>query len=191
MPQAQKKSSPPTESYVDRKYLTEDEVKKLIAATKNTRNPIRNHALVLLMFRHGFRIGEVIKLQWHDIDFNRASLSVARLKNGVNTTHPIQGDVLRLLRALKRENNSCFVFVSEQGAPLARSSAIQMIELLGKSAELPFPINSHMLRHACGYALANKGVDTRTLQEYMGHKNIQNTVIYTQLSPNRFKNLWD
>jgi site-specific recombinase XerD len=47
-----------------------------------------------------------------------------------------------------------------------------------------------MLRHACGYALANKGTDTRTLQAYLGHRSIQSTVRYTELAPGRFKNIW-
>jgi type 1 fimbriae regulatory protein FimB/type 1 fimbriae regulatory protein FimE len=47
-----------------------------------------------------------------------------------------------------------------------------------------------MLRHACGFALANKGHDARALQAYLGHKNIQHTVRYTELAPTRFKNLW-
>ena len=65
-----------------------------------------------------------------------------------------------------------------------------MIERAGVEAKIPFPVHAHMLRHACGYALANKGVDTRTLQAYLGHRSIQSTVRYTELGPGRFKNLW-
>jgi site-specific recombinase XerD len=65
-----------------------------------------------------------------------------------------------------------------------------MVERLGLIAKLPFKPHPHMLRHACGYALANKGHDTRVLQAYLGHKNIQHTVRYTELSPDRFKDFW-
>ena len=66
----------------------------------------------------------------------------------------------------------------------------RMVVRLGESAKIPFPVHPHMLRHACGYKLANQGVDTRSLQHYLGHKNIQHTVRYSELSPNRFKDFW-
>jgi integrase len=107
-------------------------------------------------------------------------------------THPILGDELRALRRLHREQEpkSPFVFTSERGAPFTTAGFARMIERARRVAKLSFKAHPHMLRHACGYALANRGHDTRALQAYLGHKNIQHTVRYTELSPMRFKNFW-
>ena len=93
---------------------------------------------------------------------------------------------------LQREQDpkSPFVFTSERGAPFTTAGFARMVERAGVEAELGFKAHPHMLRHACGYALANKGHDTRALQAYLGHKNIQHTVRYTELSPARFKDFW-
>ena len=84
---------------------------------------------------------------------------------------------------------SPFVFTSERGAPFTTAGFGKMIARAGEAAKLK-GAHPHMLRHACGYALANRGHDTRALQTYLGHKNIQHTVRYTELSPTRFKNFW-
>jgi type 1 fimbriae regulatory protein FimB/type 1 fimbriae regulatory protein FimE len=106
--------------------------------------------------------------------------------------HPIVGDELRALRRLQREQEprSPFVFTSERGAPFTTAGFARMVERAGRAAGLPFKAHPHMLRHACGFALANEGHDTRALQAYLGHKNIQHTVRYTELSSTRFKNFW-
>ena len=109
---------------------------------------------------------------------------------GQPATHPLLGDELRALRALKREAKSPFIFVSERGAPFSVAGLQKLVERAGVEAKLPFKIHPHMLRHATGFALANKGTDTRTLQAYLGHRSIQSTVRYTELAPGRFKNLW-
>jgi integrase len=103
---------------------------------------------------------------------------------------PRLGDELRALRALKREVKSPFIFVSERGAPFSTSGFAKLVERAGIEAKMPFKVHPHMLRHSTGYALANKGIDTRTLQAYLGHRSIQSTVRYTELAPGRFKNLW-
>jgi site-specific recombinase XerD len=99
---------------------------------------------------------------------------------------------LRALRRLQREQEpkSPFAFTSERGAPFTTAGFARMIERAGIEAKLGLKPHPHMLRHACGYALANKGHDTRALQAYLGHKNIQHTVRYTELSPTRFKDFW-
>jgi site-specific recombinase XerD len=111
-------------------------------------------------------------------------------KNGATATHPLLGDELRALRALKREAKSPFIFVSERGAPFTVSGLQKLVDRAGISAKIPFKVHPHMLRHATGYVLANRGTDTRTLQSYLGHRSIRSTVRYTELAPNRFKNLW-
>ena len=105
--------------------------------------------------------------------------------------HPLTGAELRALRRLQREQEpGRYVFISERGAPMTPDGFKKLIQRLGNAAKMPFPIHPHMLRHACGYKLANQGVDTRSLQHYLGHKNIQHTVRYTELSPERFKDFW-
>jgi site-specific recombinase XerD len=109
----------------------------------------------------------------------------------VPSTHPIRGDELRALRRLKKEQSkSGFVFTSERAAPFTAAGFARMIERAGQEARFGFKAHPHMLRHACGYTLVNKGVDIRALQAYLGHKNIQHTLHYTELSPARFKDFW-
>src|SRR6185369_12426906 len=123
---------------------------------------------------------------------DQGTLAVRRVKNGAPSTHPIRGEELRALRKLERDQQprSSFVFTSERGAPFTTAGFARMVERAGRAAKLDFKAHPHMLRHACGFALANKGHDTRSLQAYLGHKNIQHTVAYTALSPERFKTFW-
>jgi site-specific recombinase XerD len=175
-----------------REHLTEAEVERLIKAAADNRQGHRDQTMILVTFRHGLRTIEVTHLKWDAIDFNRGELHVARAKNGKSSTHHLSGRELRALRRLKREQDpaSPFVFASERRAPFASRGFRQMIERLGVAANIGFPVHAHMLRHACGYKLVNDGVDTRVLQDYLGHRNIQHTVRYTELSPARFKNFW-
>jgi len=172
-----------------REYLDESEVERLIKAAKVNRQGQRDATMILIAFRHGLRAAELVDLRWDQIDLGRnACLHVRRVKNGMPSVHPLQGDEMRALRALKRE--SSFLFVSERGAPFTTAGFAKMIARAGIEAGFKFGVHPHMLRHACGYALANRGHDTRALQAYLGHKNIQHTVRYTELSPTRFKDFW-
>jgi integrase len=173
-----------------REHLTEREVETLIAAAKGNRWGQRDATMLLIAFRHGLRASELCALQWSDVEFETGNLHLRRAKGGVTSTHPLLGDELRALRVLKREAKSLFIFVSERGAPFSVSGLAKMIERAGVEAKIPFPVHMHMLRHSTGYALANKGTDTRTLQGYLGHRSIQSTVRYTELAPGRFKNIW-
>jgi integrase len=174
-----------------REYLTEREVEKLIEAAKENRWGHRDSTMVLIAFRHGLRAAELIDLRWEQIDLKGALLHVRRVKQGTPATHPLTGRELRALRRLEREApGSPFVFVSERGAPFAARGFQAMVERAGKAASFDMKIHPHMLRHSCGYKLANDGVDTRTIQSYLGHKSIQHTVRYTELSPTRFRSLF-
>ena len=175
-----------------REYLTDAEVAQLTDAAKANRYGHRDATMILVAYRHGLRVSELVDLRWEQIDFNTATLHVRRVKKGSPSTHPILGDELRALRRLAREQDpkSPFVFTSERGAPFTTAGFARMVERAGAVAELGFKAHPHMLRHACGFALANKGHDTRALQAYLGHKNIQHTVRYTELSPDRFKDFW-
>jgi integrase len=174
-----------------REYLTEAEVERLMKAATGNRHGHRDATMILVAYRHGLRVSELVDLRWDQVDFRTATLHVRRVKQGTPSTHPIVGDELRALRRLQREQDkSPFVFTSERGAPFGTAGFARMVERAGVEAKIGFKIHAHMLRHACGYALANRGHDNRALQAYLGHKNIQHTVRYTELSPNRFKNFW-
>jgi type 1 fimbriae regulatory protein FimB/type 1 fimbriae regulatory protein FimE len=175
-----------------REHLTETEVERLMEAAKGNRWGQRDATMILLGYRHGMRASELVDLRWDQVDFATAALHVRRVKKGTPSTHPIVGDELRALRRLHREQSpkSPFVFTSERGAPFGTAGFARMVERAGVEAKLGFKAHPHMLRHACGYALANKGHDTRALQAYLGHRNIQHTVRYTELSPGRFRDFW-
>ena len=146
--------------------------------------------MILMAFRHGLRASELCGLQWSDVEFESAAFICAGPRAGLPAPIPLLGDELRALRVLKREAKSPFVFVSERGAPFSTSGWAKLIQRAGIESKMPFPVHPHMLRHACGFVLANRGTDTRTLQAYLGHRSIQSTVRYTELAPGRFKNLW-
>lgn len=162
------------------------------AAYRVGRHGQRDATLILIMYRHGLRVSEVNSLRWESIDLKMALLHMRRLKHGVASAHPMHGPELRALRQLKRDNPGLsYVFMSERGAPLSDRTIRHIILRAGEEAQLPFPVHPHMLRHACGFYLTNKGIDTRSIQHYLGHRNIQHTVRYTELSSQRFLDFWD
>ena len=176
-----------------REHLTTNEVERLIEIAASNRQGQRDALMVLLAFRHGLRAAEVCDLRWEQIDFAAATLHVRRIKHGTPATHPLTGREMRALRKHQRATPgtpSAFVFVSERGAPLSAPGFSRMVERAGRSAKLGIKVHAHMLRHACGYALANAGHDTRALQAYLGHRNIQNTTRYTALAQDRFAKFW-
>jgi len=175
-----------------REYLTGPEIEKLMtAARKFSRYGHRDGTMILIAYRHGLRASELCELQWHQVELATGRLHVRRAKRGTPSVHPMRGDELRALRRLQREQHpGPHVFVSERGAPMTAKSFHALIQRLGQRAGMAFPIHPHMLRHACGYALANAGHDTRSLQAWLGHRNIQHTVRYTELSPDRFRDFW-
>ena len=182
----------PNAEYRSREHLTEREVERLIEAMKANRWAHRDATMVLITFRHGLRASELVDLHWDQIDLERALLHVRRLKNGCPATHPLTGKELRALRRLQRDQKlkSPFVFTSERGTPFTKRGFQAMVERAGDATKFDMKIHPHMLRHACGFKLANDGVDTRTIQAYLGHKSIQHTVRYTELAPTRFKSLF-
>jgi integrase len=175
-----------------RKYLTPAEVERLMAAArKSGRYGHRDASMILIAFRHGLRAFELCDLQWHQVELAAGRLHVRRVKSGTPSVHPLQGDEIRALRRLQRDQQpSAHVFATERGGPMTPKGFNTLFRRIGERADMPFPVHPHMLRHACGYALANAGHDTRALQAYLGHKNIQHTVRYTELAPHRFKDFW-
>ncbi len=175
-----------------REHLTSDEVDKLILAARSLgRHRHRDATLILLAYRHGLRVSELVALRWDMVDLKQGLLHVSRLKNGVTSTHPVRGPELRALRKLQRDYpDTPYLFVTERKGPLTTSTVRKILSRAGEHAKIGFPVHPHMLRHSTGYKLANDGHDTRAIQHYLGHKNIQHTVRYTELAANRFKDFW-
>ena len=162
------------------------------AARKSGRHRVRDATIIMMMYRHGLRTAELVALRWQQVDLKAGYLDVHRVKHGHDAKHPLRGPQLRLLRELQRiYPDSPYVFVSERKAPLSPRSIREIVARTGKVAELPFVPHPHQLRHACGYYLASQGHDTRAIQDYLGHRNIQHTVRYTAMAPHRFENFWD
>lgn len=176
-----------------REYLTAHEVDQVIAAARKMgRHSCRDAALILFMYRHGLRVAEAVSLRWDVVDLRAGLLHVHRIKNGLPTIHPLRGPEIRALRQLRRHYpETPYLFVSERGGPLTDRAVRHIVLRAGEVAGLTFPIHPHMLRHACGFYLANKGIDTRAIQQYLGHRNMQHTVRYTALTPHRFTDFWD
>ena len=171
-----------------RDYLTEREVEKLMDAARENRWGHRDATAILLAYRHGLRASELVGLRWDDIDWQTSTLHVRRAKGGIGTRQPLAARELRALRRLQREASGVHIFVSERGAPLSVAGYQRMVARAGE--RFPFLIHSHMLRHSCGYKLANDGHDTRAIQHYLGHRSIASTVRYTTMSPHRFRGFW-
>ncbi|NJO98868.1 MAG: tyrosine-type recombinase/integrase [Pleurocapsa sp. CRU_1_2] len=187
-------SHPPVkQSYSgEREYLRPLEVEELMKAARHVgRHGLRDATIILLMFRHGLRSAELVALKWSSVDLKDGYLAIHRVKHGHDSVHPLRSPELRALRQLiLNYPDTQYVFVSERKAPLSTRSVRQIISRAGKLAGLTFSVHSHQLRHACGYYLASQGHDTRAIQDYLGHRNIQHTVRYTRLSPDRFENFW-
>jgi site-specific recombinase XerD len=179
-------------AYRTREHLTESEMTKLLAALANNRHGHRDWLIGLLIYRHGLRVSEACDLRWDDLDLPKRTITVRRLKGSTDSVHYLERDELTGLKRLQREQEprSAYVFVNERAQPFGRMGIGRMIERAGEAAKLPFPVHVHMLRHSTGFALAGKGMDTRRLQHYLGHASITNTVGYTAMSPEPFKNIW-
>ena len=182
----------PNAAVRSREYLTSNEIEALMAAAKRSgRHGQRDATVILIAYRHGLRVSELVALRWDQIDLKQGTLHVNRLKNGSESVHPLRGPELRALRRAQRDYpSSPYVFLTERKGPLTASSVRKIVARAGRNAGIPFPVHPHMLRHACGYKLANDGHDTRAIQQYLGHKNITHTVKYTELAADRFNGFW-
>jgi type 1 fimbriae regulatory protein FimB len=172
-------------------YLNEAEVADLLQGAKRGRHGIRDHLLVLLMYRHGLRVSEATGLRRDDIDLDQARLWVRRLKNGLAVEQPITGDELRAIKRYlaTRPDRLPWLFVSERGQALIRQTVNYLVAAAATRAGLP-PVHPHMLRHSCGFALANRGHDLRLIQDYLGHRDPRHTAHYTRVAGSRFEGLW-
>lgn len=177
-----------------RDYLTRDEVASLLRASKKSpRYGARNYAMILLAYRHGLRASEVTNLRVSDLDLSTGTIYCRRAKNSRSSLHPMKPDEVTALEKVLAYRDlpvSDYVFQSERSERMTRSAFWRVVSAAGARAGLPVEAYAHLLRHSCGYFLANKGCDLRLIQDYLGHKQIQNTVRYTVLNPARFAGLW-
>jgi type 1 fimbriae regulatory protein FimE len=176
-----------------REHLTPAEMELLIvAAGKRGRHGHRDATLLLLGYRHGLRVSELVAVKWEQLDLEAGVFHVTRLKGGAPSTHPLRGPELRALRRLQREQHpaSGYAFTSERGGPMTAAAVRKIITEAGRAAELTLALHPHMLRHSCGYKLAAEGIDTRAIASYLGHRRLENTARYTELAPGRFRDFW-
>jgi site-specific recombinase XerD len=172
-------------------YLTETELAALLEAAKLRRHGARNHLLVLMMYRHGLRVSEAVGLRRDEVDLDRSRLWVRRLKNGLSVEQPIPDDELRAIKrylAMRRDALP-WLFLSERGHPLTRQAVNDLLTVAANAAGLA-PVHPHMLRHSCGFHLANRGFDLRLIQDYLGHRDPKHTAHYTRVAGARFETLW-
>ena len=185
-------SGPVTDAHERRRdFLGEAEVAALLDGAKAGRHGVRDHLLLLTMYRHGLRVSEAVGLRRDEVDLDRARLWVRRLKNGLSVEQPIAGDELRALRRYPatRKDALPWLFLSERGQPLTRQSVNYLITAAAIRTGVA-PVHPHMLRHSCGFALADKGHHLRLIQDYLGHRDPKHTVHYTRIAGSRFEGIW-
>jgi type 1 fimbriae regulatory protein FimB len=175
-------------------FLTEAEIEKFLKSSRYGRHGVRNFAMMLLAYRHGLRVSELVNLRMPDLDLDTGRLFVRRNKGSLSTSQPVGGDEIRAVRAWLRQRinapccNSPLLFPSERG-PMTRQAINYLVGKIGKRAGLGH-VWPHMIRHSTGFTLANAGVTTRVIQDYLGHRNIRHTQLYTRTTAVRFEGLW-
>jgi type 1 fimbriae regulatory protein FimB/type 1 fimbriae regulatory protein FimE len=169
-------------------YIEREKVERLIkTAGKLGRNGERDEAMCLLAFRHGLRAKEVVSmLDWHQVDFQTKEIKILRCKNSKDADHTMERDEIAALKKLGPKPHGP-IFENEKGGRMSENSFFKIVQRAGIKAGLGSRIHPHMLRHACGYDMARRGIPIRHIQDWLGHKNIQHTVRYTELGADRFR----
>jgi type 1 fimbriae regulatory protein FimE len=170
-----------------RQWLTEAEVEAIIKACENERDRL----MILMAYRHGLRVSELIALTWRQVDLDAARLRVIRAKGGEDGVHPLSGREIRALRGLRRRQvvGTPWVFITSRGGPLTRNGFYKLLEKAAARAGID-GVHPHLHRHATGFRLVNRGMDTLSLAAYLGHANVHNTKRYARMDAARFDGLW-
>jgi type 1 fimbriae regulatory protein FimB len=177
-----------------RDYLTEAELRLLLQGTRGSRYRWRNTAMLMLTFYHGLRVSELCNLRVKDVDLIHGRLWIARLKGSLSTEQPLRADELRVLKRYLPQRGDValpWLFLTERGDQFTRFTINYLVRSTSQRAGLAFHVHPHMLRHGCGYALANRGYDLRLIQDYLGHRDPKHTTRYTRTAATRFEGLWD
>jgi site-specific recombinase XerD len=147
--------------------------------------------MILMAYRHGLRVSELVELRWDQVDLDAGRIQVVRRKGSDDSVQPLTGVELRALRRLRRGQPTGLrhVFVSERDAPFTTSGFFKMLRRAAESIGME-DVHPHLLRHGCGFKLVNQGVDTRTLAAYLGHRQLANTARYTKMDARRFDGFW-
>ena len=177
-----------------REHLTEAEVDRIRqAARRRGRYGHRDDTMILVAFRHGLRVSELVSLRWSAVALDEGKLHVRRAKGSDSGVHPLSGQEIRALRRLKREAapGASHVFVTERGGPCTGSGFAKMLAAAATAAGLgDLRVHPHMLRHAAGFEVYERTGDIRLVQHYLGHKTITSTTRYVALNSTRFEGLW-
>lgn len=180
----------------ERNYLTDSEAEALLKATKETRNPERDHAMMLLALRHGLRVSELISVRLSDIDLEGCTIYVRRLKGSVSNEHMLDADEIRALRKwlqVRKQNIGCqseWLFLSERGDQFSRFSINSLVKMLTKRASIQIKAHPHTLRHTTGRHLAKIGTNAFQIQRQLGHRSFSNTLQYVDISDVPLQRNW-
>ena len=162
-------------------FLTQDELKRLFAVIKAK----RDRAIFLTAYRHGLRASEIGVLQRTDVDAKLGRLTIHRLKGSLSGIYPMQPDALKLLRAYLRSRQDVlpYLFVSNRGVPIDRRTLWYLMRRYATAAGLPREKHQfHALKHSIATHLLDAGADLSFVKDWLGHANIQNTMIYARLT---------
>ena len=181
---------PPNYTLRGREHLQESEVRNMCAAAAVTgRHGKRDAAIIWIAFRHALRVSEVCQLRWSQVDMRARTLWTLRAKGGSAAMHPLLPDDIAYLTPLQAAG-AAYVFANERGGPLKPDAVRKLVRRAGRVAGLEIDVHPHMLRHAAGFELLQRGLDLRKIQAYLGHKSLASTERYTALMPDAFQGIW-
>jgi len=166
-------------------FLTQDEARALFAVIPNK----RDKAIFLTAYRHGLRASEIGKLMLEDLDLKQHRLSVSRLKGSLSAVYPMQPDTVKHIRSYlnTRDDSLPYLFPSRRDNPINRRSLWRLMKSYGKKAGIPEKKREFkILKHSIATHMLDAGADIAFVRDWLGHKNIQNTMVYAQMTnPNR------
>ena len=173
-----------TERQKTLQFLTQNELKALLTKAK-TESP-RDYCMILLAYRHGLRATEACNISVESLDLEAQNIRCERGKGSISNWQQLADDEIKAIKAwLKKRpksTNPC-LFISRKGTPVSRSQFFRLFKNLAEQTGLaPEKRHPHILKHSIGTHLANAGVPPQVIQNRLGHRNIQNTMVYMTIS---------